>query len=533
MSDDTKNEVEAIFSGRKYGFYLILFYLCVEIFSEYIISMNLSKAILLLFLATPALAQESAQEFQYRVEAAATASSGTYAPLWLTANRFGMGSEKPNSGYLRAGIDWHKPLKRGWRIDAGLDLAGGVKQASDFWVQQAYADISWKMLTLSIGSKERMGFPLEKNSELTSGWMAEGPNMRPIPQIRAEIKDFLAIPGTRNWLAFKGHLAYGMFTDGNWQEDFCGTNQVFAKKVMYHSKSLMFRLGNKEKLPLEFEFGLFMATQFGGDQYMKLADGSSKQTIDMPDGLKSYWHALFPTAGGEDTPEGEQVNVEGNMLGSWNFALNYYFGDWKVRATLDHYFEDHSQMFWEYGRWKDGQLGIEVYLPKNKWVSAVLWEGISTKDASGPILYDGFWGSFSDLQMSGGDDYYNHYIYQAWQHYGQGIGHPLIAGPAYNEDGTIRFRSNRMKAQHVGISGNPSEEWKWRVMASYARHWGTYAHPLDKMRKQFSSMAEVTYLPQWAKGWSLSAALGLDRGNYLGNSTGGMITLRKTGGFGK
>lgn len=36
---------------------------------------------------------------------------------------------------------------------------------------------------------------------------------------------------------------------------------------MYHSKSLMFRLGNKEKLPLEFEFGLFMATQFGGDQY--------------------------------------------------------------------------------------------------------------------------------------------------------------------------------------------------------------------------------------------------------------------------
>ena len=67
----------------------------------------------------------------------------------------------------------------------------------------------------------------------------------------------------------------------------------------------------------------------------------------------------------------------------------------------------------------------------------------------------------------------------------------------------------------------------------YARHWGTYAHPLDKMRKQFSSMAEVTYLPQWAKGWSLSAALGLDRGNYLGNSTGGMITLRKTGGFGK
>ena len=30
MSDDTKNEVETIFSSGKYGFYLILFYLCVE-----------------------------------------------------------------------------------------------------------------------------------------------------------------------------------------------------------------------------------------------------------------------------------------------------------------------------------------------------------------------------------------------------------------------------------------------------------------------------------------------------------------------
>lgn len=223
--------------------------------------MKLPKSFLLFFLAAPALAQESPQEFQYRVEASATVSSGTYAPLWLTANRFGMESEKPNSGYLRAGLEWHRSLKRGWRIDAGLDLAGGVKQTSDFWIQQAYADISWKMLTLSIGSKERMGFPLEKDSELTSGWMAEGPNMRPIPQIRAEIKDYLAIPGTRSWVAFKGHLAYGMFTDGRWQEDFCGVNQAFTKEVMYHSKSLMFRLGNKEKLPVEFEFGLFMATQ--------------------------------------------------------------------------------------------------------------------------------------------------------------------------------------------------------------------------------------------------------------------------------
>ena len=465
----------------------------------------------------------------YKVEMSGNAATGTYAPLWLTANRYGLASQEPNSGYLRAGVCYNKSMKHNWRLETGLDLAGAVNQTAPFVVQQAYADISWRMLTLSVGSKERPGFPLEKNTALSSGMMVEGPNARPVPQIRGEIKEYLPIGFTGNWLALKGHLAYGMFTDGDWQQDFVATNKGFVKKALYHSKSLMFRLGNREKLPLEFEFGIQMATQFGGNKYQKNSDGSAKLILDMPDNLKAYWKAFFPQAGGEDTPEGEQVNIEGNMLGSWNFALNYYLHDWKFRAYLEHYFEDHSQMFWEYGRWKDGQLGIEITFPKNRWVSSLLWEGLSTWHSSGPLLYDGFWGSFPEYQVSGGDAYYNHYIYGAWQHWGMGMGNPLLPGPVYNEKGEITFRSNRMKGQHVGVTGNPSEEWSYRLLLSFNRYWGTYENPLDKVRKQFSSLAEVTYCPQWATGWSGSVSLGLDRGNYLGNSAGGCVTIRKTG----
>lgn len=465
----------------------------------------------------------------YKVEMSGNAATGTYAPLWLTANRYGLASQEPNSGYLRAGVCYNKSMKHNWRLETGLDLAGAVNQTAPFVVQQAYADISWRMLTLSVGSKERPGFPLEKNAALSSGMMVEGPNARPVPQIRGEIKEYLPIGFTGNWLALKGHLAYGMFTDGDWQQDFVSANKSFVKKALYHSKSLMFRLGNREKLPLEFEFGILMATQFGGNKYQKNSDGSAKLILDMPDNLKAYWKAFFPQAGGEDTPAGEQVNIEGNMLGSWNFALNYYLHDWKFRAYLEHYFEDHSQMFWEYGRWKDGQLGIEITFPKNRWVSSLLWEGLSTWHSSGPLLYDGFWGSFPEYQVSGGDAYYNHYIYGAWQHWGMGMGNPLLPGPVYNEQGEITFRSNRMKGQHVGITGNPSEEWSYRLLLSFNRYWGTYENPLDKVRKQFSSLAEVTYCPQWATGWSGSVSLGLDRGNYLGNSAGGCVTIRKTG----
>ena len=489
------------------------------------------KITLLFYILSGSLiqAQTENSSLTYHVELGATAGNGTYAPLWFTGNRYGLGSTNPNSGYLLAGISYNKQFRHGWRIDAGLDMAGGIHQAQDVFIHQIYSDFSWKMLTLSIGSKERPGFPLTKNTALSSGMMVEGPNTQPVPQIRGEIKEFLNIPGTKGWLAFKGHIAYGSFTENGWQKKFVQPGQYFVKDVLYHSKSLMFRLGNKERLPLEFEFGILMATQFGGDKYLKKEDGSTEKVLDMPENLKAYWKAFFPQAGGSDTPEGEQVNVEGNMMGSWNFALNYYLGEWKFRAYLEHYFDDHSQMFWEYGRWKDGQIGVEITFPKNRWVTSAVWEGLSTKDQTGPLLYDGFWGQFPEYQISAKDNYYNHYLYGAWQYLGMGMGNPLITGPAYNKDHSITFRSNRVKAHHLGISGQPSSEWGYRMLISFARHWGTYENPLDKQRKQFSSLYEATYTPKWIQGWSTSVALGLDRGNYLGNSTGGMLTIRKTG----
>lgn len=466
---------------------------------------------------------------KYNIEIGAQAGSGSYAPLWFSANRYGLVSNESNSTYVQAGFTYNKKFNHNWSLNAELDLTGGINQISAFYLHQFYVDFGWKAFNLSFGQKERAGFPLTKNERLSSGMLVEGTNTRPVPQIRAEIADFLNIPGTKGWLAFKGHLAYGKFTESNWQKDFVNPGSYYVKDVLYHSKSLMLRLGNKEKLPIEFEFGILMAAQFGGNQYIKNADGTGKKVLDMPDNFKAYWKAFFPQAGGSDTPEGEQVNVEGNHVGSWNFALNYYLHDWTFRVYLEHYFEDTSEMFWEYGRWKDGQLGLEISFPKNRWVSSLVWETMCTKDQAGPLLYDGFWGQFPEYQISANDNYYNHYIYGAWQYWGMGMGNALLPGPLYNKDHTITFKSNRVRSQHIGLEGNPFPEWSYRLLLSYTKHWGTYGNPLDKERKQFNSLIEWTYTPQKFKGWSGSVAVGFDRGNYLGNNTGVMLSIKKTG----
>ena len=460
----------------------------------------------------------------YNVELSANASSGRYAPLWFTANRYGLSSERPNSGYLRAGVQYDTRFGKGWSVQAGVDLAGAVDMDAPFIVQQAYADLSWKVLTLSVGAKERSDSPLDKDFRLSGGAMVEGPNARPIPQVRLEVKKYWNVPFTKGWLGVKGHFGYGMLTDNRWRENFVAAEQAFTKNEFYHSKSLMFRVGNAEVFPLTMEIGMLEAAQFGGSRWQKEKDGSLTLVQDMPDGVKEFIEAIVPVQ--KSTLE----NVEGNHVGSWNFALNYEAKTWRARLYYEHFYDDHSQLTWQYGRWKDGQIGVEVTLPRNPFVTKVLWEGLSTYDQTGPILYDGVGGSFGDLQMSGGDNYYTNGEYLGWQHAGLGLGHPFLPGPAYNTDGSNMFKSNRVRANHLGMTGDPSEEWNWRVLVSFARHWGTYSAPLDKPRKQFGSLWEVTYRPKRLAGWSFSAALGLDRGNYLpGNTAGGTFCIRKTG----
>lgn len=464
----------------------------------------------------------------YEVTVSGSVADGEHAPFWLSANRYGLSSAETESGYLRAAIGRSVATDsaRRWRLGYGVDLAVPVKFTSSFVVQQLYADVQWRDLRLSVGAKERA--PELKNAALSSGGMTFSANARPIPQVRLELPDFWAIPGTHEWLAVKGHVAYGRMTDGRWQESHIPAGQLRTKGVLYHSKAGFLRIGNEKKFPLTFTGGLEMYAQFGGEAWnvdARLDDPDFDAShVKMGSGLKSFWNAFVP--GGSDATDGNYANSEGNQLGSWHFSLSWQGEGWSLRGYAEHYFEDHSQMFLQYG-WKDMLWGVEAHLPRNRFVSAVVYEHLRTTDQSGPIYHDAT--DRLPIQLSGVDNYYSHNIYGGWSHWGQAIGNPLLVSPIYNADGTLHFYNSRITAHHIGISGQPLDVLGYRALFTHIRSLGTYGAPAIDPQHGNYLMLELNYAPRHFGGFSFTAALGTNGGDLLGNSTGGMLSVRKTG----
>ncbi len=460
---------------------------------------------------------------ELRLESSTVVSDGDFAPLWLSGNRYGLVSVEPNSNYERVSFlrsTANDSLRR-WRYGYGLDVALCFNHTSDFVIQQAYVDVVYKKLTLTVGAKEQ---PIDlRNNRLTSGGLGIGINARPIPQVRLS-SDYISVPGTDKWWKIRFRGSYGMTTDASWQEEFVAPKARYTNNTLYHEKALYWKFGREDKFPLTYEIGIQMATQFGGTSYNVVGRNHHQETtIKHNQDFGAFWDAFV--AGGSDATDGTELNTAGNHLGSYNMALTYNADDWMARAYFERFFEDQSMLTLQYGIY-DHLLGLEVELPKNRFVSSVVLEHMSTKDQSGAVYHDQT-ASIPD-KMNGRDNYYNHNIYSGWQHWGMALGHPLITSPIYNSNHSIMFYNNRVKAWHLGLCGEPTDELNWRAMVTLSENWGTYARPFDDVLKQNHFLLEVGYAPKCMKGWSAALACALDKGDVTGDSFGGQLTVRKT-----
>ena len=169
--------------------------------------------------------------------------------------------------------------------------------------------------------------------------------------------------------------------------------------------------------------------------------------------------------------------------------------------------------------------GIEYKSNHKQVINGFVLEYYQTTNQSGPM--HGV--DFTVVEKTGGaDDYYNNEWYPGWVHWGMTMANPLIASPIYNKDGDMSFKYNRIRALHLGWSGDISNEWTYLAKLSYNKTWGTPFKPIPNILENFSTFASVFYTPHKWKGWRFNASIAFDIGEIYGDNLGCQLKVQKT-----
>ena len=473
-------------------------------------------ALTLAFAFHPLCGQPQKIKLDYSVEANIIAGGGEYTPFYLMNNRGGTVSFTPNTGYLRAAVIQDIDTSRRFSYGFGLDAMTSYNDDIPGYVQQAYAELRFLALGLMVGSKEEYSLLWDKALS-SGGWVWSG-NSRPIPQVRVGIPDFVNFPWTHGTIQIKGELAYGRLVDDKYQRQIHGLNMEYATGMLYHRKYLLLRFGKTSRHYYGI-VGIDMAAHFGGKVYR-----DEKLYIQFPCDIMQYFKVFIPLAGDDNAPSVDQVNVTGNHLGSYLFAVGTRQKNWEGRIYYEHPFDDHSGMIFR--NKFDGLWGIE-YRSKQAYpiVGGVVVEFLETRDQSGPFLWDQT--QQIPIQVSAGDNYYDHL--KGWVHRGHTMGTPFITSPGYNADGYMKTKNNRVEALHIGIDGYITSEFDYRFLFSFQQGWGTPYIPFPKIQREFSALIESNYKPKSLQGWKFGLSVAVDAGSLIGNNWGIQFGIKKSG----
>ena len=468
---------------------------------------HLTSIVFALFPTVTGFAQPGNEPGQllYKTEMFASAASGRYTPFWLVSNRYGMVPLPAGNGYLSTGMMYGRLLDKGFRWEAGVDLAIAAPRYRNVFVRQLYAELGYRSFLLTVGSKEQAGFLWDR--ELSSGDMVLSANARPIPEAKISIPAYTFVPGSREWLSIKGDFTAGRSFDRACLASFANSQQVYIQDVLWHHKAVYFRTeapGNR--FPLALELGLQHGAQWGG-----VSTDPSKGR--QPDSPADFLRVIAGMAGGEDASETDKANVLGNQYGSYDIRLTYKRAHWMLRAYHQRYFEDKSGTI--FGNGMDGLWGVQLDLTNIPWLQKLLVECLDTRHQSGPFHFLAFDHDKYPGIGGGADRYYNNEEYTTGlSYFNRSTGTPLLPSPEYNTDGAVGFTNIRVYALHLGLSGELSPRIAYRLLFTSMDSWGRPYRPFLNNKKGTSGLLEITYLPPRLPGWTFTGSIASDTGTF-------------------
>lgn len=445
----------------------------------------------------------------YTAELLGMASSGTYAPFWLQSNRNGNIAASPYSGNISAGI--YKPATqphRWYDYDFAVQLTGRVqsniptlfspyKKRGTGYFNLLYGHVRLYFVDITVGIK-----PIVYESVdplLSSGSMIFSGNSQPIPRITIGIDNYIPFPGTYGYMELKGGITHAWMTDN-----------VYITNSRLHHKFAALRLGGKLPVNLSYEF--HHAAQWGG---------FSPIHGNLGNDFRSFINVLIAKSGGGTI--NDQLNAQGNHVGSQQLALTVKGTNWNVSAYWQNFFEDNFAFLGLGQNLPDGIWGISVQQDRWSYIQGFTYEYMNTTDQSGP------WHDRDGLCYGANDLYYQNSVFKnGWNYYYRSMGTPFITSPLYNQDGTIYTLNSRVRVHHFGFRGDIFG-FKYRILCSYVRNYGNDNTSKKLLSTNTSTLLEVSKYVEKAWGLNFGIALASDIGNQFGNQFGAMLTIRKQG----
>jgi hypothetical protein len=89
----------------------------------------------------------------------------------------------------------------------------------------------------------------------------------------------------------------------------------------------------------------------------------------------------------------------------------------------------------------------------------------------------------------------------------------------------MQFTANRVRGFHIGLEGDFSREFSYRLLGGYRRAWGSGRIPFIEPKNDTSFMIEAAYTPRKLSSLSVKVSFAMDRGELYGNRTGAMLTV--------
>ena len=432
---------------------------------------------------------------------------GDQAPFWIISNRQGKFLPEKYAGAMEAGIFAERDTGKVFDYEYGIEVYGRAGAGSDAWLHQAYAGFIFKdMVRFRAGMWEEIVG--SRQPSISTGSIIWSGNARPMPKLEIGTPGYVPVPFLRGYAEVSGLMSHGWFEEGR-----------YASDVWLHHKNFYVRVGGD--LPVNLYYGFNHYAQWGGS--------SPRQEKPYPSDFKAFMKVFMIKHGDPEepgTPDGWVLNRFGNHLGSRNYGIDVDLDNFSLGIYQQDVFEDNSG----YSRknFPDGLWGAWFRLPDGeRRVQAVVYEFLHTTHQSGPYH------DLDGVELGGNDNYFNHGHYQSgWTYHKYTIGTPLITSPLLNDPASDRIRNNRVIAHHIGVEGYLSANFRYRNFVTFTRNFGTFSHPFDERRDQWSWMAEVT-APVGLFGLEAGVTVAADLGSMYGDNLGIMFSVRKRGNFGK